>query len=109
MAMAHKLHVPPRALFGNILRAVIGHVVLVVHGLNPGSPIPIEPGLPDGVPRLAFAVAPQGVYVKAGASWVLTRKSFQPARRFILGRLSCQKITASALVARFALGQFIVA
>ena len=71
MAMAQQLHVPPSAFFGHIFGAVVGHVVSIVHRLNPSPPVQIKPGLPDFAPRLAFAVTPQRMGMKTVPPWIL--------------------------------------
>src|ERR1700692_3764691 len=71
VAMAQQLHVPPGPLLGHILGAVVGHVVAVVHRLDPRPTVTIEPRLPDYAPGLAFAVAPQRMDMKAVPPWIL--------------------------------------
>lgn len=72
--MAQKFDIPPRTFFANVLRAVIRHIVAIIHRLDPVAAVPLKPTAPGVLPRLAFAIAPQRVNMVAVPSRILFQR-----------------------------------
>jgi hypothetical protein len=56
MPVAQEFDIPPRALLGHVLGAVIGHVTGAMHRLDPVAAVPREPFPPDVRPFQVFEI-----------------------------------------------------
>ena len=58
VTMAQKSDIPPRTLLADVFRAVVRHIVTIIHGLDPIATVALKPSAPGVLPGLAFAVTP---------------------------------------------------
>ena len=74
MARSDQHHIPPGTFLGDVLRAVVGHIVAAVDRFDPRPAVAFKPRLPNLPARLVLAIAPQRVDVITAPPWILLQR-----------------------------------
>jgi hypothetical protein len=79
MPVTQEPEVPPSTFFGDVLGAVIGHIVPAVHGLDTIAAVAMKPFTPNVRPFQILAIHPKRMDMVAVPPWILFQGVEVPA------------------------------